>query len=229
MTSRFRGFNNTVISVPNKRGLNTRQVKQVQKIVNSNKRIKNYYTPLEPNIVANISLLYFQELTLIPFNGSDAQSRQTSNIQLKSYNIKLGLVENSTPSLITVAYRVIIARSKQGPVTDISSTTGPIIDFNDQPDPDIYQVYTDEIFSPVNISSGAGGLGYLMHFYKSFKSKKVPHMIVGYNDVDNNPATNPANNNPIYMKVIVDPATGLSGTNGFGLKGFAHMKFFDKE
>lgn len=228
--TKFRGFNNTTVSVPNRRGLNTRQVKQVQKIINTNKRIKNYYTPLESNFVGGVSLVYFQELTLIPFNGSDAQTRQTSNIQLKSYNIKLGVIQNSTPDLTMYSYRVIIARSKQGPVTDISSTTGPILDFNDQPDPDIYQVYTDEIFTAsgppasVNIS-----LGYLMHFYKSFKTKKVPHMIVGFNDVDNTPATNPANNNPVYIKIIIDPAVGVVATEGFGLKGFAHMKFFDKE
>lgn len=239
--TKFRGFNNSVISVP-KRKLNRTQTKQVQKIIQANKRIKNYYVPIDFEFTnetgATQLFTNFQELTSVGINGPDASVRQTSEIQLQSYNIKLGLVPYTNdvamavPSQVNAPYRVIIARSKQGPVTDIVDNAGAIVSFTQQPDPDIFQVYHDEIHTPAS-ATGGNELGYLMHMYKSFKNKKVPHMIVGYNDTTATPDATGANNNPIYMKILVDTSFASPSGGGaifnFQIRGFAHMKFFDKE
>lgn len=241
--AKFRGFNNSIISVK-RRKLNRTQIRQVQKVVNANKRLKNYYVPINhsfTNSGAVGNYIGITELTSVGINGPDATVRQTSEILLQSYNIKLGMVPHDdglNPIYMWPAsYRIIIARSKQGPATDISSQTGPITNFTDQPDPDVYQVYADEIHTAGGgTASGAvlarsnPSLGYLMHMYKSFKNKKVPHMVVGYNDTTATPDATTANNNPILMKIIVDPAfSGDEAEFNFQLKGFGHIKFFDKE
>lgn len=240
--TKFRGFNNTTISVP-KRGLNRRQSKQVQKIILSNKRIKNTYVPITApftDVTGATQLAnYFQELTLISSSMS-AQARSEAQIQLKSYNIKLGLTyyqNDATPTPsnfnIPVTYRVIIVRSKEGPVSDITTliANASIVNFVQQPDPNKFQIYTDEIFTAGGSSETTlknnVSLGYLMHFYKSFKNKKVPHMIVGWNEADT--PGDAADINPIYMKVIVDPNATVGDSYNFQLQGFCHLKYFDKE
>lgn len=236
--TKFRGFNNSVISVSNKRGLNRRQVKQVQRVIEKNKRLKNRYVPVLAQLTnaagATPATTYFQELTIIP-RLDDSVSRSEDQILLKSYNIKLGMgymTNDAVPAttlLEQVTYRLIIVRSKQGPVLDILDPTGlSITGWQAQPDPDLYQVYTDELFSCSGAAVPGGvniSLGYLMHFYKSFKNKKVPHMIVAYNGT-----TTSTINNGIYMKIIPDPnATGLADIFQFQLEGFCHLKWFDKE
>lgn len=233
--TKFQGFYNTTISAP-KRGLNKRQVKQVQRQIEKNKRIKNYYVPLSGDFTnvatATQRPTYFQELTLVP-NTSNSVGRSEDQILLKSYNIKMGAANytndasSPTTTVFPITYRVIIVRSKQGgPLTNIVDTgNASIVDFSAQPDPDKFQVYTDEIFTVSGGSSNIS-LGYLMHFYKSFKNKKVPHMIVGYDDQTAIPNT--AISNPIYMKIIMDPDAPSSDYN-WSLNGFCHVKFFDKE
>lgn len=223
--------------------LNKPQVKQVQRIIESNKRIKNYYAPIiadftDVNTATQLST-YFQELTGT-VQGDNSTSRSEMMIFLKSYNIKFGLSnytnDASAPSTLMVAmpFRVIIARSKVGPLADINDIAGSSINtFYQQPDPDKYQVYTDEVFSVSgNASSGTSAsmnisFGFLPHIYKSFKNKKCPHLKVGY---DAQYSATQANKSPIYMKILVDPGTNAIGdTYNFSLNGFCHLKWFDKE
>jgi len=230
------------------RKLNRTQVKQVQRQIEKNKRIKNSYTSFVSNgpnglftfsNVAGASQVYtkFAELTVIP-QGDNSTLRSEEQILLKSYNIKLGLDTylnddsgGATNTMVVLPFRIIIVRSKIGAQTDIFNTSAiPVSDWASQPDPDLYQVYTDEIISvsgngSTSVQSNVAP-GYLWHFYKSFKNKKVPHMIVGYDEDTGSGAIH----NPIYMKIIVTPnATQQSNTFNFALHGFAHLKFFDKE
>lgn len=217
--AKFRGFNNTTISV--KKGLNRTQHKQVQRQIERNKRIKNSYIQIAANLTyVGPAYTYVKELTSVGVNGPDAIVRQTSQILLKSYNIKLGFA-GSNPA----PFRILICRSKSGPATDILSNTGPVANYFDQPDPDLYQTYVDEIHT--NTLGGNQSLGYLLHMYKSFKKKNVPHMVVGYNDTTATPDASVANKNPIIMKIIMNEDLVTHGVLSFA--GFCHVKFFDKE
>lgn len=228
------------------------QVKQVQRIIEKNKRLKNTYVPLEAYLASSPSGLgatgaWVRELTEInQFNNS--VSRSEDQILLKSYNIKLGstMVQGATGPLggdyhSFAPFRVIIARSKIGQVFDITDpTNASILDFTSQPDPDRFQVYTDEIHNmygnsafgttQTDIPSAGGANGYLLHMYKSFKNKKVPHMIVGYDETAT-PNEDLAVSNGILMKVIGEPRSYSTADKTFlhGFQGFCHLKYFDKE
>lgn len=238
-------YKNARAQMSSQRKLNFRQVKQVGNLIKKNKRIKNTYVPINnpfSNLAGDMTgatgIASFDELTVLA-RANDSHSRSEDSIQLQSYNLKLGLHTHEWDvasgatglSFDTCPYRMIIVRSKRGPVSDILDTAGAsIVDFVAQPDPDDYQVYTDEIHTVSN-GNNASQNSYLLKVYKSFKKKKIPHMIVGYNDA--NSGENFAINNPIYMKIIVDPArvSLISGADqvAFDMTGFCHLKYFDKE
>lgn len=230
------------------RKLNRTQVKQVQRQIERNKRIKNSYTLFNSNgpnglftfsDVTGASQVQtkFAEITSVG-QGDQSNLRSEEQIMLKSYNIKLGLDwygndASPTPTTIMIVapFRVLIVRSKRGPQTDIFDPAGiPVSDWGSQPDPDLYQTYTDEIISVSGNNSSTTQTnvapGFLWHFYKSFKNKKVPHMIVGYDENTGDQAIS----NPIYIKIIVSSNAPPAGESyNFALHGFAHLKFFDKE
>lgn len=214
------------------------QVKQVQKIVNSNKRLKHFYYAIDnpyqinPGAGGTNILTSFDELTRITV-GSGSAERDSEYINLQSVNLKMALATNTNDATVprtsieTIGYRVIIVRSKSGPVADILDRTNvTIIDWSQQPDPDLYQVLHDEIFNPIQ-AAGIPGLGYLQKFYKSFKNKKVPHMVVRYDDNGADPVA--SINNGLFMKVILDPTLSPTGITNFKLLGHFHLKWYDKE
>lgn len=244
--TKFRGFGNSTIKV--KKRLGRGEMKQVQKLINTNKRLKHQYQPIGAAFFdataagGTASRTYFQEIGRITASGGGPENsalRSSDWVQLQSYNVKMGInVETNdatTPvtGALGAAFRIIIVRSREGSLTDIVDVNGAsITTWVQQPDPDIHQVYTDEIFNPITDSVGAQlcGLGYLMHFYKSFKKKNVPYMIQKYDGVY---AGAPAISNGIYMKVIIDPnaissTVSVPVTFTFGLNGFCHLKWFDK-
>lgn len=232
--TRWKGFNNTTFKT---KKLSYGQVKQVQKIVNSNKRLKHYYLPIDNAFQYGLTGGYtpigtsFQELTLLDPGGASHQ-RDAEIVNLQSYNIKMGLAINtddaSTPAtaLLPVGFRIIIVKSKEGHITDITDPSqASIVDWIQQPDPDLYQIYTDEIFNPVaGTANDTASLGYLMKFYKSFKKKKIPHMKVKFDDT-----LLPSIGNGIFMKIIADPNIAATVSYSFKLTGFCHLKWFDKE
>lgn len=234
---KYSGFNGSTFKAG--RRLNKPQVKQVQRIIEKNKRLKHNYQELSLGLWVNSNpgstptRTAFAELTGIP-QGQESYQRSESMIQLKSYNIKLGIVgvtDNGTAPLWVEEvrpFRIIIVRSKRGPITDILDVLGAsVVDFSQQPDPDNYQVYTDEIHSfACNIGTVSSYATYLLKHYKSFKNKKVPHMLVNYDDPGSVTITN-----PLYIKLVIDPQTqATSPREGqFQLQGFCHLKFFDKE
>lgn len=222
------------------------QVKQVQRQINKSKRLKNTYVPFQlsltdlTNAVTPIQNQFF-ELSQV-LKGDFSYTRSEEMIQLQSYNIKLGISHTSTATdttpettLLVVPWRIIIARSKRGPLSDITDIDeDPIVNFIQQPNPDYFQVYSDQIITTTgNYAYGTGfsniSPGYMMNFYKSFKKKKIPHMLIGYDDSDENPEE--AIKNPIYMKIIVDPIayTASPALINFQVTGWCHLKYFDKE
>lgn len=236
--TRWQGFNGTTFKT---KSLNRRQVKQVQRQIEKNKRIKNTYVGIFGDFTdvntATPLQTYFIEFTQL-LQGDKSYERSEFEVLMKSYNLKLGVSaytnDATVPSTLMIpwSFRIIIARSKIGAQTNIVDlANASIVDFRSQPHPDKYQIYTDEIISISGNTSAVNGApnispGYLWHFYKSFKNKKVPHMIVGYDE----DSVNAAVNNPIYMKIIVDPGTNPAGeTYNFSLNGFVHLKYFDKE
>lgn len=219
------------------RGLNMKQRSQVKKAINSSKQFKICYVPVaEPftNITgATPFQTNFMEVTAVPYtSGESTQARDASVIELKSYNLKFGisyyLDDQPVPvsQLVTVPFRIIIAKSRTGAITDIVDNAGvPVADFISQPDNDKVQVLHDEIISlsgqpPNNIAPG-----YHMKFFKKFGKGINKYMLVRY---ESNDVAGIAIENGIYMKTIVDSLTPTNSYN-FLLSGFFKVKFYEHD
>lgn len=222
--------------------LSRRQAKQVKNIINSTKQWKIGYTPvLEPltDLTGATPLpTSFMEITAVPTSGGanpeNSYERETPQIMLNSFNIKMGICyyTNDIPSsyLAVVPFRVIIVRTRLGPITDILDTASPpvsVVDFNQQPNNNLYQVLSDEIITisgQANVIGTNVSPGYHLKFYKKFKKGKIPYLLVRYT-----PGDTPALENGIYMKVIADPSTPAGDSYNFLLSGFACCKYYEKD
>lgn len=201
-----------------KKPLNFRQVKQVQKIINADKKLKIAYNSIsQSNIIATNPL--FLEVTRTT-QGLGDSNRTETDIKLLSYRLSFAFFREGTSTSIDPVYcRVMVVRGYRPLVvadmpTDVIST----------PDRDIMQVYYDKViaFGPNQTTLGvAQSMLYNMDIKKKFKTSKIPHLNVGYENTDTN-----AVNNPIYLYVL-DELTGSN--NEVQVRGFASIKFYDKE
>lgn len=206
-----------------KKGLNKKEVKQVQKIINKNLLLKQIYLFINNQSPTNVGIL--TELTAFD-TGTQFNQRDSNRIRLMSYNVKLQFTfPPNDNSLITI--RMLIVRSKQGQLS-----LADLPDFNQQPDLDLMQVYFDKQYamSPTVVDGTTPTTSYSLSSnsiindiqdFKSFKTKKVPHLNVGYND---DSTDSPAVTNPIYIYFV----TGFSVPT-INVNGWAHMKFYDKD
>lgn len=195
-----------------RRGLNFKQVKQVQKIVNANKALKQTYTALNANISSNTPSLF--ELTEIT-EGDDFNTRDSDSINLQT--AKVDLVAYASESLNgNSVIRLMLVRGKFGPLT-VSDMPSSV---NAEPDLDKIQVYHDQVYTLNDVSGPANING--IRWYKSFKNKKVPHMKVEYDD---DTSASEAQKNPIYVFAI---SNQLSTGNPPAINGFGRVKWFDR-
>lgn len=187
------------------RPLNRRQVKQVQKIVDINKKLKQNWTFATDTIDTTGYLL---EFTAIP-EGDDFNQRSSDKIRLQSIRAQLAVRQTGvTPSSADV--RVMIVRGKFGPLA-----VGNMPAYNAEPDLDRMQVYYDFITTLADVEINPIHLTYM----KKFRTKKVPHISVNYDDDVSGTA---AQNNPLYLYAV-----GSTAANAPFLRGYIKAKWFD--
>lgn len=183
-------------------GLSNRQVKQVQKIVNSNKDFKQRHFGANGNISTTQLLI---PLTTVPI-GSNFNNRESDRIRAVSLKGQVVVALNNTP--LSQRNRIMVVRSKTGKLTVTDFPT-----LHNQPDLDKFQVLMDQIY----ISGDGDFTPEIFRFYKSFKNKKIPHMNIGYDNEANDVITN-----PIYLYMY-----GSSGTNGNTYNYAFNLKYYD--
>lgn len=191
--------------VPKRRPLNTRQVKQVQKIIEKDKKFKTKHDYFNVTPLTTKSLT---ELTAIT-EGDNYFERHGDKIHLKKIVIHMSIAQNDTPT--RMMNRLLIVRSKTGPlvVADLPA-------YDAEVDLDDMAILHEEIF---NIQSVDNTQPIQRTIKLKFQNKRVPHMNVEYDDDDS--ATN-AQNNPVYMYWV-----GSDATYGLSVIGHYYTSFFD--
>lgn len=195
-----------VVSANPRRGLNFKQVKQVQNIINKNKQLKHVYQSAG-NTISTTGVL--KEFTSVA-EGDNFNNRDGDKIGVQSIRAMLSLRNNSsTPTAQDI--RVMIVRGKYGPlvVGDMPAITGA-------PDLDKMQVYYDETFTLSDIEFDHP---MQRNFKKKFRNRKIPHLLVGYDDDESATA---AQRSPIYLYHI-----GTEATNVAAIRGYVYLKFFN--
>ncbi len=191
------------------RRLNFKQVKQVTRLINKNKRVKQRWILQDHMLQPDPGALF--EFTVIP-KGVDHSERDSDKLAALSLQLHLSINQNDSDNEIDDEYRFFLVRSKSGPLT---VTDMPL--FFGRPNLDKYQVYLDKYINIKNDTVEPIEID----FYKSFKTGKVPHMIIGYDGVLD--GTN-AINNGIYLFVIKREAGVLTGGT---MIGYSLLKYVD--
>lgn len=188
------------------KGFNRKQVRQVQKIVDSNKKLKSKTNIFELTL-SNAGTL--TELTAIT-EGDDFYQRDTDVIRLMSAKGHYNITNGSTAS--AQSCRVLIVRSKVGPLVLANM---PAI--NAMPDLDKFVVLYDQY---IRLEATKDAYLPIFRFYKSFKNKKVPHLNVIYDDDKDDTASQ---NHGVYVFTITS-----APSNQCNLFGIFKIKWFDK-
>jgi len=192
------------------RSLNFKQVKQVQKIIQKNKQLKNVRKEIASNGITTTGIL--QEITAISegdnFNNRDGDKVQVLSMKLHS-NIYSGAAGTNNTQI-----RCMLVRGKYGPLALADMPA----DEREQPDLDKMQVYFDRLYTLGAAGSGDDHINGVLH-YKSFKNSKVPHLLVHFDDDESATA---AQSNPLYIFAISNTAA-----NGPSWEGWVDTKFFN--
>lgn len=192
-----------------RKGLNFKQVKQVQKIINKNLQIKTYRSVIAVTSTTAGSLI---ECTSIS-EGDNFNERDGDKIKVQSLKIPYSICPDTTNAIVHNV-RVMVVRGKYGPlvVGDLPTTvTG-------QADLDKMQVYHDKLYQLID-NQDALNDNVIVPFYKSFKNKKVPHLLSHFDD---SVSATACQSNPIYFFTIAS-----SSTTPCVLAGFGDLKFFN--
>ncbi len=206
MTTRFKGFGGSTIIAPMRgRKLNFRQVKQVQKIINSNKKLKSkwtFFNNLDMDIAGTLL-----EITAIP-EGDDFNQRDTDKILVQSVKVQTTTRNGVTPG--PQNNRIMLVRAKQGTlvIADMPSVS-------EEPDQDKMQVLYDEIIGYNDVDFDP----LQRYIFKSFKKRNIPHLTVTYDDDESATA---AQRHGIYFYVV-----GSTDTNSGFTTGYHKIKWFD--
>lgn len=195
------------VSRSSKRGLNFKQVKQVQKIINTGKQIKTFRTTHD---VTTTNAGFFVDLSAVT-EGDDFFQRDGDKIHavsLKTVASMLGTTALATKATI----RVLIVRSKTGPLV-VGDMPAALLA---QPDLDKMQVLYDHHYQFT-----ASGLGdqIEINYFKSFKNRKVPWMNILYDDDE---SALLSQSNGVYLFLDTDAAA-----NGPLFRGYSVLKFYD--
>jgi len=203
-----------------KRGLNRKQTKQVQKIIERNKMLKHSYVSLADGSILSATTGFY-ELTVLA-KGDEVDQRDSDRINLQRIKLSLLVRRNQDNSASDVApFRVLVVRSKEGPklVTDLP------INMTNAPDFDEFQILHDQVYA-LGANDADTGLvdmtSRVINLKFKFKNKKVPHMVVGYDEDD---SATLAQTNPIYLVIFNENDTGA----GIATTGFSHLTWFDRD
>ncbi len=187
------------------RGLNFKQVKQVQKIIEKNKRLKVEFKN-QVDVMTSVGAL--NELTTVA-EGDDFNERQGDIINAMSLKVQWTVSPNATPT--AGVYRIMIVRARIGALVaaDLPAVVGT-------PDLDKFQVLYDKVY---NVNASATYMNFGETYFKSFKNRKVPYMKVRYDD---DISASAAQDNAIYLWTI----SGIL-IEGPSFQAFTRLKFFD--
>lgn len=187
-------------------GLNFKQVKQVQRIINKNKQLKHVYISAASTISTTGVLKEFTTVT----EGDNFNNRDGDKIGVQSIRFQLSIRNNSTTPTAQDC-RIMLVRGKYGPLA-----TGDMPAIAGAPDLDKMQVYYDETFSMSDIEFD---MPMQRNFKKKFTTKKIPHLLVNYDD---DVSASVAQKNPLYLFYI-----GTEATNPAAVRGYTYLKFFN--
>lgn len=165
--------------------LNNTQVKQVQKIINKDK----IYHEIFQSVGDEANTTGFLYNVFAVAEGNDFNQRESDKIHAKHMEMKLVLTQTDTNAN---GIRIIVARSKIGHLI-----TSDFPAWNGQPDLTIMQILYDNILVTPALQPNAPIT--VAKFKYSFKTKKIPHLNIGYVDTDS--ATAPAKNG-VYVYVV---------------------------
>lgn len=196
-------------SISGTRKMNTRlsygQVKQVQKIVNKNKRLKSAWYNI--NSQAPSSSPIFTDITAVS-EGEDFSQRDSDVILAASLRVQWSIAQANTPTAQNI--RVMVVRGLHRTLLSSDMPAAGVT-----PNLDLMQVLYDEV-----IHLPGSSIDPITRFhFKSFKNKKVPHMKVTFNDAASATA---AFSNPVYFYAV-----STVTTNAAQVTGYAKLKFFD--
>lgn len=191
----------------NRRGLSGKQKKQVKGIINSQKEMKQLFTPIQQTPVSGTSVI--TELSLIA-KGDDFDERAEDTVQALSLKLNYSLANGGTPARQTV--RVLLVRARTTPLTvaDVPAVGGI-------PNYDRLQVYMDKFFILDNTDITAAN-----SYEKkvSFKKKLIPYMKIAWVEATSGTVSQ---KNGLYLMSAASDAT-----NGPTIFGGALLKFYNQ-
>ena len=175
------------------RNLSFKQVKQVQKLINADKRLKTVWLPIAGTMSTSKSL---HKIAVIA-EGDDFDQRTGDRVKAVSMRFQWCITPTDT-TLVTGDVRVMVVRA----TTDVlASADMPA--YNGAPDLDKMQVYYDEVinlsnheFDPISRS-----------YFKSFKNKKIPHLNIHFDDDE---SATEASKNPLYLFYTAQTASNAT-------------------
>ncbi len=188
------------------RPLNTRQVRQVSKIINSQRILKRKLTMFNSFAVSTTGSLI--EISAIA-EGDDYQQRTGDIILALKASFSLAFQAGDVTNLL----RVMLVRAKFGSL-DVSQM--PAI--GNEADQDRMQVYFDKHWFMDNV--GIVTLNDVQHV-KSFTNRKVPGLNIKYDDTTSATA---AQSNALYIYFVSDSGTAPH----ISAVGHVLLKYFDK-
>jgi hypothetical protein len=203
------------------RKLNFRQVKQVQKIVDKNKQLKQCWTPLD-DASFDSSNPVFIELTQLT-EGDDFFERDSDLVRLLS--LKLMFTINRLPATtnasVTTA-RIMVCRTKVGPLTVADMPGSPVS--STQPNLTKYQVLYERFVSIGPYDSDSNGFidntSKDVQIKLKFRNRKIPHLGLMYDESVSNTASQ---KNAVYLHI------DTSDTTTMALQGQSLAKYYDKD
>jgi len=207
------------LSAGRQRPLNRRQFKQVQKIVDKDKQLKQCWTPLTSASFS--STPYFVELTELA-EGEDFNQRDSDLVNAISLDVKFTIARSAATTNGTAStVRIMIVRSKVGPVVVADLPASPTS--STQPNLTKYSVLYERFISIGPYDSDGIFIDTvckdIQHKIK-FKKGKIPHLGLMYDDAVSATA---AQKNGIYLYVDNSDATTLT------LAGQSRLKYYDKD
>jgi len=202
------------------RKLNTRQVRQVQQIVERNKLYKHAYISLVDASVLSATPAFIELTALAKGDEIDQRSGDRINLIKIKLSLLIRRIQDNAASDVA-PFRVLIVRSKEG-----VKVVGDLpISMSNAPDFDEFQILHDQVYAvgPNDADTGlVDNTSRTINLKFKFKNKKVPHMVVGYDEDD---SATVGQTNPIYLTVYNENDTGA----GISLTGWSHLQWFDKD
>lgn len=192
-----------------RKGLNFKQVKQVQKIIQKNQQIKTTRVAIASLANTTGALTELSAIT----EGDNFNNRDGDKIKAQSLKVCYSISPDTTNAILQIV-RIIIVRGKYGPLVLADLPTA----IAGQCDLDKMQVYHDRIYQLLD-NQDAINDNSTVPFFKSFKNKKVPHLLCNFDD---DVSATACQSNPLYFYVL-----GASASTPCAVNGFSDLKFFN--